>query len=212
MFPHLSLPRPGCLTARVISGKGGSFFSSVVMGRPVVDVILTDGPLFLWRNLGRPQTRRKYLNTSFPLERLRTFELQATLIIYEEDVQMVIIFFLLFFIPVCFAEDSGWNVAVETATNSVVELNYGASGLTLGGVGYLTKTGLPTRDIYHGLTPLKWVDGNANANIDDGEIVIKTPYEIALDKLASTRKESKNIVDAINATSTFERAFILVLL
>ena len=52
---------------------------------------------------------------------------------------MVIIFFLLFFIPVCFAEDSGWNVAVETATNSVVELNYGASGLTLGGVGYLTK-------------------------------------------------------------------------
>jgi len=99
---------------------------------------------------------------------------------------------LLLFLTLCssaFAEDKGYNVAVDKATGKVVEYSYGDSGFQHRiDEGYDVVRGVPR--VEGEIENMRWVDKNADGKTQPEEIVKRPLLEI---KNIQTRKKQKEL-------------------
>ena len=100
---------------------------------------------------------------------------------------------LLLFLTLCssaFAEDKGYNVAVDKATGKVVEYSYGDSGFQHRiDEGYDVVIGVPR--VEGEIENMRWVDKNSDGLVQAVEIIKRPLLEIKNIQTQKKRKELK---------------------
>jgi len=107
--------------------------------------------------------------------------------------------FILFLFPLMlFAQDKGWNVAIDKTTGKIVEKSYGDSGYQhLVDEGYAVIRGVPSSEVEKiENEDLKWNDKNKDGEVQKEEIIKLSKQEITNREEAKRTKEIKqSIID-----------------
>ncbi len=108
------------------------------------------------------------------------------------------IILLFLFCSLANAQDKGWNVAIDTTTNEVVEISYGDSGYQHRiDAGFTVIRGVPSSQVLNEEPKyLKWDDKNSDTKVQVNEIVKRANAEITIiDNNARKDELKRQIVD-----------------